>query len=112
MWLVSFHPTLIPLSAMHDRLLQEPPRPFRIFSVARSPTRSHTLAVHQSSGLVPTNPIPDFQLKVEEVCSQLEELVNQSYWVTECGEFDLETMADVMEFGHQSLRCLSILRDD
>ena len=100
------------ISAMPPRLQENPTRHFRISSVARRPTWSHTRAVHQSSGLVPANPIPDFQVKMEEVCDQLEELINQSYWVTDSGEFDLETMADVMEFGHKSLRCLSILRDD
>lgn len=81
-------------------------------SIARSPTRSHTPIVPQRSGVVPAKPIPDLLVAQEEICNQLEALIMQSYWLTENGELDLETKADVMEFGHKSLRCLSILRDD
>lgn len=85
---------------------------YRFASVARSHTRGQTQQDQHSSVLVPEDPIPDLNLSQELICEALEKEIMQLSWLRELGEGSDDRLAELANFEHKFLECLTILRHD
>lgn len=85
---------------------------YRFSSIAQSHTPGHDQPDQHSTVRLPEDPIPDLDLSQELICELLADEVRKLAWLRELGGLSDERLADLMEFEHKFLECLSILRHD